>query len=301
MYTTPTCSLVTRELVTQFKRRSTHFRTVNLCDLATCKIMGNFAPCCSSTPGTAVCLRKRSNIIHPAQRSESSFRSLTPVKKVQRTLSRSSFRRMSSLRIFTRKTESTTSDISVLGDNGKASILVTIDHQILSKYTVHTLLGRGSFSSVLKITSKNSNMEFAMKVIEKKMGERIVTWETELAVLKRVRHPHILYLHEVILTRRQAYFILQLATGGDLASKIVSVGSLGEHTSRELVVMILSALVYMHHHGITHRDLKLENCLFLTEQPDSSLVVSDFGLAHITVDGKPSEAGTHPGIAPLLT
>ena len=180
----------------------------------------------------------------------------------------------------------------VHSDDGKTSVFISIDYQILSKYTVQSLVGRGAFSSVLKITCKDSGTEFAMKVIEKTMGQRIVTWETELAVLKRVRHPNIVYLHEVLVTKKQAYFILQFAAGGDLASKIMRMGSLGEHRSRELTLMILSALEYMHRHGITHRDLKSENCLFLTDQPDSLLVVSDFGLAHMTTDGKPSEAGT---------
>ena len=255
--------------------------------------MGSVLPCCLASPGAATCLKDRSSVIHPAQEpAETSLKSSTPVNGMQRTLSRRSFRRMSSLRIFTRRTESSHSDMMVHSNDGKTAVFVNIDHQILNKYTVHSLVGKGAFSLVLKISCKDSGKEFAMKVIEKTVGQRIVTWEPELAVLRRVRHVNIVYLHEVFLTKKQAYFILQFAAGGDLASKIASVGSLGERRSRELAVMILSALDYMHSHGITHRDLKLENCLFLTTQPDSLLVVSDFGLAHMTVDGKPSGAGT---------
>ena len=57
----------------------------------------------------------------------------------------------------------------------------------------------------------------------KDCGTKNATWETELPVLKRVRHPNIAYLHEVVLTNQKAYFILQLAAGGNLAPKIMSV------------------------------------------------------------------------------
>lgn len=254
-----------------------------------------------TNPRAAFYRIKRRNRVYPAPSSvEMPSKPISAVSETQRTLSRPSFQRMSSLRISSRKTDSSQTNIMVRSDDGKKSLFVDIDDKVLSRYTVQGLAGRGAFSSVLKMTSKDCSGEFAMKVIEKTAGGTSATWETELAVLKRVRHPNIAYLHEVLVTNKQAYFILQLAAGGDLASKIKSVGSLGEHRSRQLAAMILSALEYMHRHGITHRDLKPENCLLLTDQPDSLLVVSDFGLAHMTTDGKPSEeAGNHTFAPPL--
>lgn len=43
---------------------------------------------------------------------------------------------------------------------------------------------------------------------------------------------------------------------------------------------MLSAITYIHNHGIVHRDLKLENFLFVGEDEDSELVLIDFGLSH---------------------
>ena len=42
---------------------------------------------------------------------------------------------------------------------------------------------------------------------------------------------------------------------------------------------IVGAICYCHAHGICHRDLKLENFLFETEEEDSELKLIDFGLS----------------------
>ncbi len=52
-----------------------------------------------------------------------------------------------------------------------------------------------------------------------------------------------------------------------------------EEESVKIVKQILSAVVYLHSQGIVHRDLKLENFLFWSKDPDSPLKMIDFGLS----------------------
>lgn len=41
----------------------------------------------------------------------------------------------------------------------------------------------------------------------------------------------------------------------------------------------MSVVAYCHDKGIVHRDLKLENILFVSEEPDSPIKVIDFGFS----------------------
>jgi calcium/calmodulin-dependent protein kinase I len=42
---------------------------------------------------------------------------------------------------------------------------------------------------------------------------------------------------------------------------------------------VADAITYLHNRDIVHRDIKPENLLYVTENPDSDLVVADFGIA----------------------
>ena len=53
-----------------------------------------------------------------------------------------------------------------------------------------------------------------------------------------------------------------------------------------LVKQMLSAVRYLHSHGIIHRDLKLENFLFSSKDPTSELRMIDFGLSKHFVTGQ---------------
>lgn len=48
---------------------------------------------------------------------------------------------------------------------------------------------------------------------------------------------------------------------------------------------VVAATAYLHSHSIVHRDLKPENILYKTRDPNSQLVIADFGIAkHLEPD-----------------
>jgi calcium/calmodulin-dependent protein kinase I len=63
---------------------------------------------------------------------------------------------------------------------------------------------------------------------------------------------------------------------------------------------VLAATAYLHAHSIVHRDLKPENILYKTREPDSQLVIADFGIAkHLEPDEEiTSMAGSFGYAAP---
>lgn len=53
-----------------------------------------------------------------------------------------------------------------------------------------------------------------------------------------------------------------------------------------LVRTIFTAIVHIHKAGVVHRDLKPENLLFRTEDDDSDIMITDFGLSRIMDEEK---------------
>jgi serine/threonine protein kinase len=76
--------------------------------------------------------------------------------------------------------------------------------------------------------------------------------KNEINILKAMDHPNIVKLHEVFSHKKQIYMILELCDGGDLYTRLPYT----EKDSAYVTGKLLSAIKYMHDHGIVHRDRK---------------------------------------------
>ncbi|BAT17967.1 Os12g0603700 [Oryza sativa Japonica Group] len=153
---------------------------------------------------------------------------------------------------------------------------------LLGKYELGRMLGRGTFAKVYLARAVAGGEAVAVKVIDKAevmgtagMAPRVLR---EVAAMRRLRHPHVLRLHEVLATRARIYLVMELATGGDLLSRLAALPRrrLPESAARRVFVQLVDALSYCHARGVAHRDVKPQNVLL---DGDGNLKVSDFGLA----------------------
>eukprot|EP01096_Ripella_sp_DP13-Kostka_P002152 TRINITY_DN1287_c0_g3_i2.p1 TRINITY_DN1287_c0_g3~~TRINITY_DN1287_c0_g3_i2.p1 ORF type:complete len:431 (+),score=254.34 TRINITY_DN1287_c0_g3_i2:61-1353(+) len=150
------------------------------------------------------------------------------------------------------------------------------------KYEKGPELGRGAFSVVYEATSRRSNRKYAVKIIEKKnVGQDMVRLRTEIEILKRVQHPNIIRLKEIIEDSDTLYIITEMVTGGELFDKIVDLGAYTEAEAATLVRKMVSAIDYLHAMDIVHRDLKPENLLLKDSNDISNIKLADFGLSKI--------------------
>ncbi|XP_037312488.2 serine/threonine-protein kinase H1-like [Pungitius pungitius] len=153
------------------------------------------------------------------------------------------------------------------------------DARVTARYDIRALIGRGSFSRVVRVEHRATRQPFAIKMMEVEAPEGREVCASELAVLRRVSHAHVIRLIEVFQFPRRVYAVLELATGGELLDRVVSRGHFTERDATVALRMVLAGVGHLHNLGITHRDLKPENLLYYHPGADSRLLVTDFGLA----------------------
>ena len=79
------------------------------------------------------------------------------------------------------------------------------------------------------------------------------------------------------------YLVMQLCTGGSLYAALLS----RRFTEVEVVRYtreLFAALAACHARGIAHRDIKLQNVMLQSAEPEAPLVLVDFGLGRHTLN-----------------
>ncbi|KAG7946682.1 hypothetical protein I3843_14G053400 [Carya illinoinensis] len=162
---------------------------------------------------------------------------------------------------------------------------------LFGKYEVGKLLGCGAFAKVYHARDVQTGQSVAVKVISKRKISATGTSclmsniKREISIMRRLDHPHIVKLIEVLATKTKIYFVMEFVKGGELFAKVAK-GRFTEDLSRRYFCQLISAVGYCHSRGVFHRDLKPENLLV---DENGNLKVSDFGLSamndHIRHDG----------------
>ncbi|KAH9257607.1 hypothetical protein BASA81_004056 [Batrachochytrium salamandrivorans] len=156
----------------------------------------------------------------------------------------------------------------------------------IGRYLIGKTLGHGSFGKVKQAVHMYTGNQVAIKIIPRKRintPEMIEKVKREVQILKMMRHPHIIHLHEVLEAPSEIFLVMELVQGQELFDYLVAKGRLHEEEARRLFQQMVSALSYCHLNGVVHRDLKPENILISQE---GSIKVADFGLANVMYDGE---------------
>ncbi|KAF8523280.1 Pkinase-domain-containing protein [Hysterangium stoloniferum] len=143
--------------------------------------------------------------------------------------------------------------------------------RVIGNYTLGKVIGEGSFGTVRMGTHRLTGTRVAIKQVPKAMSAQLTR---EIHHHRRLHHPHVTQLYEVIATENYIWLVTELCSGGELYDYLIEKGRLSEEETRVIFGQLCLAVGYTHDKGIVHRDLKLENVL-LDER--CRVKLSDFG------------------------
>ncbi|KAJ8289479.1 hypothetical protein GJAV_G00001760 [Gymnothorax javanicus] len=144
-------------------------------------------------------------------------------------------------------------------------------------YTVKEDIGMGAYSVCKRCVHKNTNTEYAVKVIDKTKTDP--TEEIEI-LLRYGQHPNIITLKDVYDNGKQVYMVTELMRGGELLDRILKQKFFSEREASAVLHTITKTVEYLHSQGVVHRDLKPSNILYVDESGNpESLRICDFGFA----------------------
>eukprot|EP00567_Pseudictyota_dubia_P008196 CAMPEP_0197434504 /NCGR_PEP_ID=MMETSP1175-20131217/2217_1 /TAXON_ID=1003142 /ORGANISM="Triceratium dubium, Strain CCMP147" /LENGTH=1169 /DNA_ID=CAMNT_0042963249 /DNA_START=58 /DNA_END=3567 /DNA_ORIENTATION=- len=146
------------------------------------------------------------------------------------------------------------------------------------------VLGSGISGLVRLITHKKTGVKYAVKCLDLGLVETeegLQQLREEIYVMCQLDHPNIVRLEEVYESLSEIYLVQELCLGGELFDRLDEQPDYHytEAQCARLVKQMLNSVRYIHSKGIIHRDLKLENFLFSSTDPDSELKMIDFGLS----------------------
>jgi serine/threonine-protein kinase len=151
---------------------------------------------------------------------------------------------------------------------------------IFGTYQLLEPLGRGGMGIVYKARQETLKRLVALKMvragIEASPDER-ARFQREGEAIARIKHSHVVQIHEFGELGGQLFFSMELLEGGNLASKLDG-RPLPQREAAELVRALARAVHAAHQQGIVHRDLKPSNVLL---SADATPKITDFGLAKL--------------------
>jgi serine/threonine protein kinase len=171
---------------------------------------------------------------------------------------------------------------------------------IAGRYRLEARIGRGGMGVVWRATDQLLGRQVAVKEIP--LDETLSAEDARLqrdrtlreaGAVARLRHPHIIVVHDVVEQDERPYIVMELIDGGSLADRISAQGPVDAAEAARIGADLLSALRAAHTAGVLHRDIKPANVL--VESGTGRIVLTDFGIAQVAGATTLTETGSFVG------
>ncbi|CAJ0930188.1 unnamed protein product, partial [Mesorhabditis belari] len=148
---------------------------------------------------------------------------------------------------------------------------------LADRYVMTKKLGDGTFGEVLLA----KKIDTGDKVAIKRMKKKFYSWEEAMALrevksLKKLSHPNIIKLREVIRENDILYFVFEFMQENLYELMKDRDRYFPESVIRNIIYQVLQGLQFMHKNGFFHRDMKPENIMC---NGTELVKIADFGLA----------------------
>ena len=156
--------------------------------------------------------------------------------------------------------------------------------QVFAGWQVERELARGGMGVLYLARHPRLPRTDVIKVLppwlssDERFRERFLREVTRMSTLS---HPHVMPIHDSGEAHGTLYLVMPYISGGDLRSLLRSNGPLAPARAARLIVQIGAALDAAHRIGVVHRDVKPENVLLSSVEPDDDdhALLTDFGIS----------------------
>ncbi|RKZ93420.1 MAG: hypothetical protein DRQ40_07635, partial [Gammaproteobacteria bacterium] len=149
------------------------------------------------------------------------------------------------------------------------------DLRIPERWRLERPLGRGGQGEVWLATDQKLKQKVAIKILPADIdASQMARIRREVGIGRKLEHPHILRIHELVESTNTLAIIMQWMPGGSLAHAAAT-GPLPIERVIEIAEQILEGLAHLHGQRILHRDVKPSNILV---DQDGSVRLGDLGL-----------------------
>src|SRR6266849_3308734 len=151
---------------------------------------------------------------------------------------------------------------------------------VLGTCTLQQVIGQGGMGAVYLAQQSRPRRQVAVKVLlpltplpPNQLAAFLERFRRETDAVASLEHPNIIPVYEYDEYNGLAYLVMPFISGGALPlPKVVS-----------YLEQVAAALDFAHERGVIHRDIKPANILIT---PQGRLLLTDFGLVKVSVDGQ---------------
>ncbi len=174
--------------------------------------------------------------------------------------------------------------------------------RMIGPFELGSRIGAGGMGVVYRAVYTKTGVHCAIKVLSPDVNDSPQVqqrFEREIAILKKLQHPHIVRYYGGGKVASQRFYAMELVPGGSLEALLKERKKLPWEEVLEISRQIAEALEHAHTAGVIHRDLKPAN-LLVTD--NGQVKLTDFGIARdttataLTAAGK--TVGTYAYMAP---
>ncbi|GHF73385.1 serine/threonine-protein kinase PkaB [Streptomyces mashuensis] len=165
--------------------------------------------------------------------------------------------------------------------------------KIGSRYTAHTVLGRGSAGTVW--LGEGPEGPVAIKLLREDLAsdqELVGRFVQERAALLGLDHPNVVGVRDLVVDGADLALVMDLVRGTDLRTRLDRERRLAPEAAVAIVADVADGLAAAHAAGIVHRDVKPENVLLDMQGPlgpggSHPALLTDFGIARLVDAPRP--------------
>jgi len=161
-----------------------------------------------------------------------------------------------------------------------------VGRTLAETYQVVRLIGKGGMGAIYEAHHvRLHGKRYAIKILAPQFAENpelLARFRREAEIASQLGHENIVEVHDFNVADGQAYMVMELLDGQDLAGRLQTRGPMAIEQTKRILDQVASALEAAHRAHIVHRDLKPQN-IYLCRRGgrDDYVKVLDFGVSKV--------------------